>query len=289
MTPRELIRKWRTLAQDTEVCQGTIRSALYSECADELGGALNQQTFFKRFGEANIITKLGILVEEWKGDGGSMTPLMVRCIGQLEEILDEAPRELKKPTSNTPDITETLENYGKIAQIKDGKIDAEGAKFIKERICVECGYCQTETHNDQPGVTYSHEPTCRRHRDLITGILLPCDEARALSGKGGRLLYATDQTDCGPEGKFWKPKEKNYVFRRLKPPFAAPTNRRKAERRDPLNPCPIPCHRRQGFDRRKQVERRCGLRRFVSQYMFPEPKKKRRLKDRRGILKGVAA
>lgn len=115
----------------------------------------------------------------------------------------------------------------------------------EERICVECGHCEGWTrpdgtalpeHQPQPG------PRCKRHRNKVDGAFLCCIRARAAGVYDGGPI----QNDCGPEGKFWTPKEE--IGFGLK------------------GSCP---------DRRKDV------RRWEDCCMYPEAKNKRVLKDRR--------
>jgi len=72
----------------------------------------------------------------------------------------------------------------------------------KDRICTECAHCfaNTKSHANPCG-----RNECGRHKNLITGEFIPCKKARV--GGQGFESYPPDYHDCGPEGKFWTPKE----------------------------------------------------------------------------------
>ena len=114
----------------------------------------------------------------------------------------------------------TLQKYREDRQRRDGKI-AKQDKLLREyekkmseigdtilelrdeaklggkRICVECA------HVFRVNATGQRCTKCNRHKNVVTGEYISCDMAR-----GVNIPDFEGHDDCGPEGNFWTPMEK---------------------------------------------------------------------------------
>lgn len=77
-----------------------------------------------------------------------------------------------------------------------------------ERICTECDHCVTNNGMDINTLAYVNypDPFCSRHKNVITGSDIKCKDARSHETHEN-WSYRDDADDCGPEGKFWTPKD----------------------------------------------------------------------------------
>uniref|UniRef100_A0A6M3LB69 Uncharacterized protein n=1 Tax=viral metagenome TaxID=1070528 RepID=A0A6M3LB69_9ZZZZ len=73
----------------------------------------------------------------------------------------------------------------------------------KERICTECA------HMVRVNATDGRYTKCNRHRNIVTGENIPCEDARGqnLSPILRKIIADFGKDDCGSEGKFWTPEK----------------------------------------------------------------------------------